>query len=157
MGDDASPTRAPAFTDPEATYEDAPSREDLLKRAAELGPRQTWQSIVLSPTDPILGQKMQPRVRERRERLRRFVKVTIGACVAFCVFVLGASVFSENGFANAATSAGPPPKMAPAAASVSIEKLDMPLRGKASGSRTAATMGSRPAVATTRATWMKRR
>ena len=135
---EADPFRArPSLSDPEATYEDAaPSREELLKRAAELGPaRQTWASIVLSPTDPILADKMQPRVRERRARFRRIVKVTLGACVAFCLVATGASLMSSGNIANAASALH---KTAPATAEVPIEKLDMPTRGKASHGVTAA-------------------
>jgi hypothetical protein len=139
---EADPFRAqPA--DPEATYEDAaPSREELLKRAAELGAaRRTWESIVLAPTDPILADKMQPRVRERRARLRRLVKVTLGACVAFCLVATGASLMSSGNVANAASSPGTnanaSAKTAPATAEVPVEKLDMPTRGKASHGVTA--------------------
>jgi hypothetical protein len=140
---EADPFRArPAPADPEATYEDAPSRgelsrEELLMRAAELGPsRRTWESIVLSPTDPILADKMQPRVRERRARFRRIVKLTLGACVAFCLVATGASLMSSGNLANAASS--PAHKTAPAIAEVPVEKLEMPTRGKASRGVTAA-------------------
>jgi hypothetical protein len=125
---------APSLSDAEATYEDiAPSREELLKRAAELGPsRMTWESIVLSPTDPILGEKMKPRVRERRARFRKIVKVALGMCVAFCVFVIGASVMSSN--SAQASSSSPSPtlgKTVPAACEVPVEKLSIATNARA--------------------------
>ncbi len=71
----------------DATHEDAaPSRQELLERAAELGPARLTYASILQPTDPILNRKMQPNVAKRRARLRAVVKITLGACVAFCLF-----------------------------------------------------------------------
>lgn len=114
----------------DATHEDAaPSRQDLLQRAAELGPsRMTWENIVLSPTDPILGEKMKPRVAERRARFRRVVKVALGACVAFCLVATAATALSSNGKTTSTVGAK---KTAPAAGIVPIEKLEITPRSKA--------------------------
>lgn len=79
-----------------APYTSAPSSTELLERAAALGPaRMTWESIVL-PTDPILDEKRQPRVAERRARLTRIVKATLGACVGLCVLAVGVSAVSGD-------------------------------------------------------------
>lgn len=123
----------------DATYEDAaPSRQDLLQRAAELGPaRMTWENIVLQPTDPILGEKMQPRVAERRARFRKVVKVAIGACAAFCLVATVASVVSSTG-TSSSSPASSVAKTAPAAGVVPVEKLEVVTRTKAPSKVTAA-------------------
>lgn len=126
----------------DATYEDsAPSRQDLLQRAAELGPaRMTWESIVL-PADPILKKKMQPSVVERRARLRKVVKVALGGCVAFCLVALVASVVSSSdgssSKASATTTSAVVTKTAPAMGVVPVEKLEIKQRGKATREATA--------------------
>jgi hypothetical protein len=125
----------------DATYEDAaPSRQDLLQRAAELGPaRMTWENIVLQPTDPILGEKMQPRVAERRARFRKVVKVALGACVAFCLVATVASAVSSSSSSSSATSSPPSTvKTAPASGIVPVEKLEVVMRTKAPSKVTAA-------------------
>jgi hypothetical protein len=120
----------------DATYEDtAPSRQDLLQRAAELGPaRMTWESIVL-PSDPILKKKMQPSVVERRARLRMVVKVALGGCVAFCLVALVASAVSSSDSpsskSSASTTSAVVTKTAPAMGVVPVEKLEITQREKA--------------------------
>ena len=124
----------------DATYEDAaPSRQDLLQRAAELGPaRMTWASIVL-PADPILGEKMQPRVAERRARFRKIVKVALGACVAFCLVATVASVVSSpSTTSSTASSTTTMMKTTPASGVVPVEKLEVVMRTKAPSKVTAA-------------------
>jgi hypothetical protein len=115
------------------TDDNAPSREDLLQRAAARGAaRLTWESIVLAPTDPILGEKMLPRVAQRRARFRTFVKVALGACVAFCVVATGASAMSSGSPAQSVTATATAlTKTAPATGIVPVEKLEVALRGKA--------------------------
>jgi hypothetical protein len=141
----ATPSPAATITDPDETLveddEVAPSREDLLQRAAALGnARMTWESIVLQPTDPILQDKMQPRVAERRARFRRMVKVGLGACVAFCLVATAATALSSGTPSQTASSVA---KTAPAVGVVTIEKLDLAARAKATGHVTAA---ARPAT-----------
>ncbi len=108
----------------DATHEDAaPSRADLLQRAALLGPsRMTWENIVLQPTDPILKDKMQPRVAERRARFRRVVKVALGVCAAFCVVATAATAVSS--VRNPSSASSTASKSAPALGSTPIEKLE---------------------------------
>lgn len=105
----------------------APSRQTLIRRAAELGPRMTWASIRLQPSDPILGAKMQPQVIERRARFRKVVKVALGACVAFCMIATVASALSSS-TASAGTTASAVSRHTPA---TSVEKLDVLERTKA--------------------------
>lgn len=131
-----------ALSPDDATYDEAaPSRQDLLQRAAELGPaRMTWESIVLHPGDPILGAKMQPRVAERRARFRKLVKVALGACVAFCMIATIASAVSASTTnSTATTSASGSVKTAPASAIVTRETLDTTPRPKASSKATRST------------------
>jgi hypothetical protein len=117
----------------EAHEDAAPSRQDLLQRAVALGPvRMTWENIVLSPSDPILGEKMQPRVAERRARFRRVVKVALGGCVAFCLVAAIASAFSSpSSDAPSTASSKAAVKTAPAVAVVPVEKLEQVSRAKA--------------------------
>ncbi len=124
----------------DATYEDAaPSRQDLLQRAAALGPaRMTWESIVLHPADPILGAKMLPRVAERRERFRKIVKVALGACVAFCLVATVASAVSSTSSPSTASTSSSAVKTAPANGVVPVEKLEIVMRTKAPSKVTAA-------------------
>jgi len=112
----------------------APSRQELLQRAASLGPvRMTWASLQLTPSDPILGEKMKPRVVERRARLRRLVKVALGACVAFCLVATAATALSSGG-----VSATRAPSRAATQAVVSVEKLETTARPRAASHITAA-------------------
>jgi hypothetical protein len=126
---------APPFTGSEPVrgpYASAPSANELLERAAAMGPaRMTWESIVLV-ADPVLSEKRQPHVAERRQRLTRIVKVTLGACVAVCALALGVSALS--GDASAATSSPAAAAAGKAVASkgiVPVEPLDGTKHGKA--------------------------
>jgi len=129
---------APAFTSSEpfrGPYASSPSANELLERAAAMGPhRMTWESIVLV-TDPVLSEKRQPRVAERRERLTRVVKMTLGACVAVCALALGVSALS--GDASAATRPAASESLGKTVASkgvVPVEPLDGTRHGKAARS-----------------------
>ena len=106
----------------DATHEDAaPSRQELLERAAELGPaRLTYASIHL-PTDPILNRKMQPNVAQRRARLRAAVKIALDACVAFCVF---AATRASAMPPSPSSSQVPAVAAVPAQSVVPVEKLE---------------------------------
>jgi hypothetical protein len=133
----------------DATYEDAaPSRQDLLQRAAELGPRMTWESIAFQPTDPVLGEKMLPRVAERRARFRKLVKVALGACVAFCMVATAASAISTTNSSSEASGSSSV-RTAPATRIASIEKLEVPIvtKGAATKASSKATTASRPGPA----------
>jgi hypothetical protein len=144
---DAAPTHLDLQVDESQLLEDAvgdemaPSRQDLLARAAALGPaRRTWESIILSPSDPILGAKMQPRVAERRARFRKIVKVALGTCVACCFVATAATALSSssatgNGTRSSVSNAA---KSAPAAGSTPVEKLEIVMRTKAPSHTTAA-------------------
>ncbi|MBX3200973.1 MAG: hypothetical protein KF894_22730 [Labilithrix sp.] len=117
----------------DATHDDAaPSRQELLLRAAELGPaRMTWASIVL-PADPILGEKMKPRVVERRARFRKIVKAAVGACAAFCLVATAATAVSAaTGSSESGAKVTSTIKTAPATGEVPVETLDTTPRGKA--------------------------
>jgi hypothetical protein len=118
-----------------ASYPSAISRNELLERAAAFGPaRTTWASIVL-PADPILDQKRQPRVAERRERFTRMVKVGFGACVAVCVVALGVGAFSADlsfsSAASASSSSAALSKTVPPRGIVPVEALDRAKHAKA--------------------------
>jgi len=85
------------FQPPRGDYPSALSKNELLERAAAMGPaRMTWESIVL-PADPVLDEKQTPHVAERRARLTRIVKVTLGACLGVCVIALAVSAISGSG------------------------------------------------------------
>lgn len=105
-----------------------PTPQDLLERAASLGPRMSMDSIVL-PNDPILHAKLDPRIAERRARFRRVVKGMLGACVGMCIVALVVTAASggETPAASAATTA---PSVA-TQASTPVEKLDGTKHGKA--------------------------
>jgi hypothetical protein len=123
----AEPIRGP--------YASAVSTNELLERAAAMGPaRMTWESIVLE-TDPVLSEKRQPHVAERRERLTRVVKMTLGACVAVCAIALGVSglsALSGDSLASAQTAAGPAVgKTVASKGIVPVEPLDGTKHGKA--------------------------
>ena len=135
----------------DATHDDAaPSRQELLERAAELGPRRTYASILL-PADPILSWKMQPHVARRRARLRAVVKVAVGACVAFCLFAATRA---------SAMSSRPSPSDAPVAAAipaqsvVPVEKLEQTETTKAPSHASVAPQ--RAVAAPTAARWKRR-
>jgi hypothetical protein len=106
-----------------------PTPEALLQRAASLPPRRSWESIVMAPTDPVLSEKLEPRVAERRARFRRMVKGMLGACVGLCIVALAVTALSggETPSASAATSA---PSVA-ATAITPVERMDGAKRGKA--------------------------
>jgi hypothetical protein len=112
-------------------YASSPSANELLERAAALGPaRMTWESIVL-PADPILDEKRQPRVAERRARLTRVVKITLGACLGVCVLALGVSALSGDASAAPAASAAAIGKTVPSKGIVPVEPMDGTKHGKA--------------------------
>ncbi|CAN5911559.1 hypothetical protein BH11MYX4_BH11MYX4_48330 [soil metagenome] len=118
-----------------APYPSAISTSELLERAAALGPaRTTWESIVL-PADPILDEKRQPHVAERRERFTRMVKIGLGACLAVCVVALGVSALSGEASASTAgtptTAAAVLANTVPAQSIVPVEKLDGTRHAKA--------------------------
>jgi len=121
---DAPPARSP--------FTSAPSTKELLQRAAELGPpRMTWASIVLT-SDPVLDEKRQPHVAERRARLTRVVKGALAACVALCVLAVGVNVASGGSDAHAASSSSPSvARTVPAKAIVPVERLDGAAHAKA--------------------------
>jgi hypothetical protein len=126
----------------------APSRQDLLQRAAALPPRMSFDSIVLQPTDPILINKLQPRVAERRARFRKVVKVALGACVAFCLVATAATALSSSGTptSSPSSSTAKSTKTAPAAAVVPVEKLELAVVTKANnGQHPGVTAAARPA------------
>lgn len=135
----------------DATHEDAaPSRQELLERAAELGPARLTYASMLLPTDPILNRKMQPNVAKRRARLRAAVKVALGACVAFCLFAATrASAMSSSPSTTSATHVTP---SIPAVSVVPVEKLDQPETTKAP-SRAAP---QHAVIAPTAARWKRR-
>ena len=120
----AEPVRGP--------YASAVSTSELLERAAAMGPaRMTWESIVLD-VDPVLSEKRQPHVAERRQRLTRVVKVTLGACVAVCAIALGVSALSGDSSPSAQTAAAPAVgKTVASKGTVPVEPLDGTKHGKA--------------------------
>jgi hypothetical protein len=124
----------PAFSSLRLVAAKDPSAGELVERAAALGPvRMTWESIVL-PNDPILDEKRQPHVAERRARLTRMVKVTLGACLAVCVVALGMSAVSGGSTSNASASSSTAPavgKTAPSKGATPIETIDGSKRAKA--------------------------
>jgi len=118
---------APASRGP---YPSAISTRELLERAAVVGlPRTTWESIVLPP-DPVLDEKRQPHVAERRQRFTRMVKVGLGACLALCVVALGVSALSGEASAASPEPAAEARNTVPAHGIVPIEKLDSALHAK---------------------------
>jgi hypothetical protein len=96
-------------------YASSPSANELLERAAALGPaRMTWESIVL-PADPILSEKQTAHVTERRARLTRVVKITLAACLGVCVLALGVSAISSD-----SRDSSPPAEVASASAAKTV-------------------------------------
>jgi hypothetical protein len=121
------------------------STADLLERAAALGPMRTsWESTFV-PNDPILEEKMQEHVAQRRARFQKIVKGTLGACLVVCALALGVSLASgAEGSASAAET--PPARKAIAVAEGTIEKLAITPRGKApKTTATVAALGARTA------------
>ncbi|MBS2016907.1 MAG: hypothetical protein JST00_28735 [Deltaproteobacteria bacterium] len=119
---DAEPVRLP--------YDSSPSTNDLLQRAAALGPaRMTWESIVL-PNDPVLHEKRTPHVAERRARLTRVVKGALAACIGVCVVALAVSAIS-GGTETEAKAATPTAKTVPSKGVVPVEALSIARHGKA--------------------------
>jgi hypothetical protein len=117
---------------PRGPYPSAISTHELLQRAAALGPaRMTWESIVL-PADPILDEKQQPHVAERRQRFTRMVKVGLGACLAVCVVALGVSALSGNASASSSSAASSEAlgKTIPSKGIVPVEALDATIHAK---------------------------
>ena len=134
------------------TYASAPSSSELVERAAALGPaRMTWESIVL-PTDPILDEKRQPHVAERRARLTRVVKATFGACVAVCVLALGVSVLSGDPASSSSSAAA----SGTSTATKLVASGVVPVEGLANAKRTKARRAA-PMVATAAMVRTKRR
>jgi hypothetical protein len=117
-------------------YASSPSANELLERAAALGPaRMTWESIVL-PSDPILHEKRTPHVMERRARLTRVVKITLAACLGVCVLALGVSAISgdssdSHGSSATATASTAVGKTVASKGIVPVEPLDGTKHGKA--------------------------
>lgn len=110
------------------------SREDLLLRAAELGPgpRLSLDNIMMAPTDPILAAKSLPRVAQRRARLRNVVKVAVGLLAGFALFATAATALSSSkapaaGNVAAASTHGD----APAEAVTPKEPLELAATAKA--------------------------
>ena len=126
-------------------YPSSPSARELVERAAALGlARPSWDSMVL-PVDPILDEKRQPRVTERRERFTRMVKVGLAACVAVCVLAIGVSALSGPASAStpsAASAAAALDKTVPSKAVVPVEGLE--------GTKHAKAVRKAPAVASPR-------
>ena len=125
---------------PRGPLPSAPSANELVERAAAMGAmRMTWESIVL-PTDPILDEKRQPHVAERRARLTRVVKVALGACLGLCVLALGASAISSGTDPSAkAVGSAEIGKSVPSQGVVPIEKMDGTKHAKAHRAATVAT------------------
>ena len=119
---------------PRDRYPSSPSARELVERAAALGPaRPSWDSMVL-PVDPILDEKRQPRVTERRERFTRMVKFGLAACVAVCVLAIGMSALSGSASAStpsAASAAATLAKTVPSKAVVPVEGLEGTKHAKA--------------------------
>lgn len=112
-------------------YASAPSTNELLERAAALGPmRMTWESIVL-PADSILNEKQQPHVAERRARLTRLVKGAVGACLGLCVLALGVSALSGDATAVPVAAAATLGKTVASKGIVPVERLDGAKHAKA--------------------------
>ena len=112
-------------------YTSSPSADELVERAASLGPaRMTWESIAL-PSDPVLEEKQRPHVAERRARLTRVVKIALGACVGLCVLALGVSALSGDSSASPSAGSASIGKTVPSKGFVPIETIDGTKRGKA--------------------------
>lgn len=137
LGPPVEPWGDPAF---ETTADGGPTPAALLERAAQLGPPLTWESFAVQP-DPVVRAKMEAPVVERRAKLRRVVKATVGGCAAVCVIaavvtaVADAHADSPRIAASARTSLDRTATASPGAPSgrvVDVEKLDDTKRSKAS-------------------------
>jgi len=116
---------------PRAPLPSAPSANELVERATAMGPmRMTWESIVL-PSDPVLDEKRQPHVAERRARLTRVVKVALGACLGLCVLALGVSAISGGNSSSPSAASAAIGKAVPSKGVVPVEKLDGTKHAKA--------------------------
>jgi hypothetical protein len=111
-------------------YASSPSADELLARAAARGPRRTWESLAVA-SDPILDEKRQPHIAERRARLTRVVKATVGACLAVCVVAIGVSALSRDANASTTASAVVAGGRVASQGVVPIEPLDGTKHGKA--------------------------
>jgi hypothetical protein len=118
----AEPLRGP--------YASSPSADELLARAAVHGPRRSWDSLAVT-SDPILDEKRQPHVAERRARLTRVVKATVGACLALCVVAVGVSALSRDANASTTASTVSAGRTVASKGVVPIEPLDGTKHGKA--------------------------
>lgn len=143
----------------DATAEDhAPSRQSLLMRAAQRGPALSFDNIPMTSTDPVLAQKTQPRVAERRARFRTVVKLALGACAGLCLFGTAATALSSSGpMAAASKHEVASHNSAPAAAIVPKETLEFPATTKAEKTATATTEKAATPVAAPRGRQAKRR
>ena len=123
-----------------------PTTQTLLERAAALGPvRLTFESIAVP--DPVLEAKFEPRIAQRRARLTRVVKATLGACVGVCVLAIGVSIFS-GGEAQAA-----PRAFATKSMPSEVVKSATPLAGAIRGKATKTAPQVPVVVANARPTW----
>jgi hypothetical protein len=111
-------------------YASSPSADELVARAAARGPRRTWESLATTG-DPILDEKGQPHIAERRARLTRFVKGTVGGCLALCVVAIGVSALSRDASARTSTSTVSAGRTVASERVVPIEPLDGTKHGKA--------------------------
>lgn len=129
---EVSPVSRPLSPGPaRAPYPSSISANELLERAAAMGPaRMTWESIVLR-ADPVLDEKRQPHVAERRERFTRMVKIGLGACLAVCVVAIGVSAVSGDASSSSASASSSSLRTVPAKAVVPIEALEGTKHGKA--------------------------
>jgi len=87
------------------------------------------------PSDPVLTQKREPRVAERRARFRRIVTATVAACAGVCLIALVITLVSggDGSAMSAASSAAAEGKTAPTSAEVPVDKLGGVVRRKVSG------------------------
>ena len=124
----------------------APSRLALLQRAAELGPgpRATLHSMFMAPTDPVLAEKREPRVIERRARFRRVVKVALGLCAGFCLFATAATAFSSSRATEGASPSTVSHGTAPASVVSEKQTLEVANTTKAERSSVVATPAAAP-------------
>lgn len=116
----------------ERSHTTAPTRQELLQRAAALqGMRMTWASTTHA-SDPVLASKRHPRVVERRARLRTLVAVALGICFVFCLaaMALSAAGSLSYGASNTSPTNVSTIKTTPAIAIVPIEMLELKTRTK---------------------------
>jgi hypothetical protein len=138
-----APAIAPQAARPAYESLQLPSSSELVERAVALGPpRMTWASIV-NPIDPSLDEKRQPHVAERRARLTRVVKVTLGACLALCIVALGVSALSGG-----ESSTTPHSSAESAFGKTVASKAVVPLEPREGGKRAKAVRRISPSVTT---------